>query len=187
MVLRYDLPTELWSHNYPIGSRSVWLGSSVLPRVSNMLWSSLTIMRLYRCSALPTELWSHICWEQVNFIGFNLCPLRVEQHLMWSSLYHGYNQIMLRYDLPTELWTPLSNVGSRSVWLKLRLCQLRVTNILWSSLYHGLYWCSALPTELWSHITVGSRSTLLGSSMSLRVDNNILWSSLYHGYKQILV
>ena len=24
----------------------------------------------YRCSALPTELWSHNCWEQVNFSGF---------------------------------------------------------------------------------------------------------------------
>ena len=25
----------------------------------------------YRCSALPTELWSHNCWEQVNFLyGF---------------------------------------------------------------------------------------------------------------------
>ena len=23
----------------------------------------------YRCSALPTELWSHNCWEQVNFVG----------------------------------------------------------------------------------------------------------------------
>ena len=33
----------------------------------------------YRCSALPTELWSHNCWEQVNFSG-SIMPLRVIQH-----------------------------------------------------------------------------------------------------------
>ena len=33
----------------------------------------------YRCSALPTELWSHNCWEQVNFSG-SIMPLRVMQH-----------------------------------------------------------------------------------------------------------
>ena len=33
----------------------------------------------YRRSALPTELWSHNCWEQVNFSGF-IMPLRVVQH-----------------------------------------------------------------------------------------------------------
>ena len=33
----------------------------------------------YRCSALPTELWSHSCWEQVNFSG-SIMPLRVIQH-----------------------------------------------------------------------------------------------------------
>ena len=33
----------------------------------------------YRCSALPTELWSHNCWEQVNFSG-SIMPLRVVQH-----------------------------------------------------------------------------------------------------------
>ena len=32
-----------------------------------------------RCSALPTELWSHNCWEQVNFSG-SIMPLRVIQH-----------------------------------------------------------------------------------------------------------
>ena len=34
----------------------------------------------YRCSALPTELWSHNCWEQVNFSG-SIMPLRVVQLL----------------------------------------------------------------------------------------------------------
>ena len=33
----------------------------------------------YRCSALPTELWSHNCWEHVNFSG-SIMPLRVIQH-----------------------------------------------------------------------------------------------------------
>ena len=33
----------------------------------------------YRCSALPTELWGHNCWEQVNFSG-SIMPLRVIQH-----------------------------------------------------------------------------------------------------------
>ena len=33
----------------------------------------------YRCRALPTELWSHNCWEQVNFSG-SIMPLRVIQH-----------------------------------------------------------------------------------------------------------
>ena len=33
----------------------------------------------YQCSALPTELWSHNCWEQVNFSG-SIMPLRVIQH-----------------------------------------------------------------------------------------------------------
>ena len=33
----------------------------------------------YRCSALPTELWSHNCWEQVNFSG-SIMPLKVIQH-----------------------------------------------------------------------------------------------------------
>ena len=35
----------------------------------------------YRCSALPAELWSHNCWEQVNFSG-SIMPLRVIQHLV---------------------------------------------------------------------------------------------------------
>ena len=38
----------------------------------------------YRCSALPTELWSHNCWEQVNFSG-SIMPLRVIQHCITLS------------------------------------------------------------------------------------------------------
>ena len=33
----------------------------------------------YRCSALPTELWSHNCWEKVNFSG-SIMPLRIVLH-----------------------------------------------------------------------------------------------------------
>ena len=44
----------------------------------------------YRCSALPTELWSHNCWEQVNFSG-SIMPLRVIQHNV--TLLHEMYQV----------------------------------------------------------------------------------------------
>ena len=61
----------------------------------------------YRCSALPTELWSHNCWEQVNFSG-SIMPLRVIQHYsdwvfvprlwvmtLWIDLCHNFENPML--------------------------------------------------------------------------------------------
>ena len=48
----------------------------------------------YRCSALPTELWSHNCWEQVNFSG-SIMPLRVVQHYSeWACTAVMSNDVM---------------------------------------------------------------------------------------------
>ena len=48
----------------------------------------------YRCSALPTELWSHNCWEQVNFSG-SIMPLRVIQHYIdWVCTAVMSNDVM---------------------------------------------------------------------------------------------
>ena len=78
---------QQWLHDY-----SQWRyerSSRLICNLSNCereAWKKFRLQRdsnpwalWYRCSALPTELWSHDCWEQVNFSG-SIMPLRVVQH-----------------------------------------------------------------------------------------------------------
>ena len=94
----------------------------------------------YRCSALPTELWSHNCWEQVNFSG-SIMPLRVIQH--YSDWVCTAVMSKWRHERSSRLIRNLSNC-EREAWKKFRL--QRDSNP-WPLRYR----CSALPTELWSH------------------------------------
>ena len=56
----------------------------------------------YRCSALPTELWSHNCWEQVNFSG-SIMPLRVIQHYSdWVCTAVMSNDVMKIFAVDTQ-------------------------------------------------------------------------------------
>ena len=85
----------------------------------------------YRCSALPTELWSHNCWEQVNFSG-SIMPLRVIQHYsdwVWTAVMS--NDVMKDLRLITAVQTqslqccitlsgmmdPLKLTCSQQLWL----------------------------------------------------------------------
>ena len=61
----------------------------------------------YRCSALPTELWSHNCWEQVNFSG-SIMPLRVIQH--YSDWVCTAVMSKWRHERSQQLWLH-SSVG----------------------------------------------------------------------------
>ena len=65
----------------------------------------------YRCSALPTELWSHNCWEQVNFSG-SIMPLRVIQHYSdWVCTAVMSNDVM------KDLRVSLKLTCSQQLWL----------------------------------------------------------------------
>ena len=49
----------------------------------------------YRCDALPTELWSHWRWEQVNF-GFMCSRERyVSEWCIWTKSYHSRGWLYL--------------------------------------------------------------------------------------------
>ena len=79
----------------------------------------------YRCSALPTELWSHNCWEQVNFSG-SIMPLRVIQtqsqiNTIWYNtiLYIIFSSAVTVTN--TELWLAL-NVFSDHVHGNILTC-----------------------------------------------------------------
>ena len=111
----------------------------------------------YRCSALPTELWSHNCWEQVNFSG-SIMPLRVIQH--YSDWVCTAVMSKWRYERSSRLIRNLSNC-EREAWKKFRL--QRDSNP-WPLRYR----CSALPTELWSH-NCWEQVNFSGSIMPLRV------------------
>ena len=111
----------------------------------------------YRCSALPTELWSHNCWEQVNFSG-TIMPLRVIQH--YSDWVCTAVMSKWRYERSSRLIRNLSNC-EREAWKKFRL--QRDSNP-WPLRYR----CSALPTELWSH-NCWEQVNFSGSIMPLRV------------------
>ena len=71
----------------------------------------------YRCSALPTELWSHNCWEQVNFSG-SIMPLRVIQH--YSDWVCTAVMSKWRHERSSRLIRNLSNC-EREAWKKFRL------------------------------------------------------------------
>ena len=111
----------------------------------------------YRCSALPTELWSHNCWEQVNFSG-SIMPLRVIQH--YSDWVCTAVMSKWRHERSSRLIRNLSNC-EREAWKKFRL--QRDSNP-WPLRYR----CSALPTELWSH-NCWEQVNFSGSIMLLRV------------------
>ena len=111
----------------------------------------------YRCSALPTELWSHNCWEQVNFSG-SIMPLRVIQH--YSDWVCTAVMSKWRHERSSRLIRNLSNC-EREAWKKFRL--QRDSNP-WPLRYR----CSALPTELWSH-NCWEQVNFRGSIMPLRV------------------
>ena len=64
-----------------------------------------------RCSALPTELWSHNCWEQVNFSG-SIMPLRVMQH--YSDWVCTTVMSKWRYERSSRL---IRNLSSQQLWL----------------------------------------------------------------------
>ena len=68
----------------------------------------------YRCSALPTELWSHNCWEQVNFSG-SIMPLRVIQH--YSDWVCTAVMSKWRHERSSRLIRNLSNC-EREAWKK---------------------------------------------------------------------
>ena len=72
----------------------------------------------YRCSALPTELWSHNCWEQVNFSG-SIMPLRVIQH--YSDWVCTAVMSKWRHERSSRLIRNLSNACEREAWKKFRL------------------------------------------------------------------
>ena len=75
----------------------------------------------YRCSALPTELWSHNCWEQVNFSG-SIMPLRVIQH--YSDWVCTAVMSKWRHERSSRLIRNLSNnitISSSRVLSKTRL------------------------------------------------------------------
>ena len=111
----------------------------------------------YRCSALPTELWSHNCWEQVNFSG-SIMPLRVIQH--YSDWVCTAVMSKWRHERSSRLIRNLSNC-EREAWKNFRL--QRESNP-WPLRYR----CSALPTELWSH-NCWEQVNFSGSIMPLRV------------------
>ena len=67
----------------------------------------------YRCSALPTELWSHNCWEQVNFSG-SIMPLRVIQH--YSDWVCTAVMSKWRHERSSRLIRNLSNCERESRW-----------------------------------------------------------------------
>ena len=71
----------------------------------------------YRCSVLPTELWSHNCWEQVNFSG-SIMPLRVIQH--YSDWVCTAVMSKWRHERSSRLIRNLSNC-EREAWKKFRL------------------------------------------------------------------
>ena len=94
----------------------------------------------YRCSALPTELWSHNCWELVNFSG-SIMPPRVVQHYSdWVCTAVMSNDVWKIFAVDTQF----RKLRKRSLKKKFRL--QRDSNP-WPLRYR----CSALPTELWSH------------------------------------
>ena len=68
----------------------------------------------YRCSALPTELWSHNCWEQVNF-SESIMPLRVIQH--YSDWVCTAVMSKWRHERSSRLIRNLSNC-EREAWKK---------------------------------------------------------------------
>ena len=80
MLTKYSQLCRLWRYEW---------SSRLIRNLSNCereAWKKFRLQRdsnpwplRYRCSALPTELWSHNCWEQVNFSG-SIMPLRVIQH-----------------------------------------------------------------------------------------------------------
>ena len=76
----------------------------------------------YRCSALPTELWSHNCWEQVNFSG-SIMPLRVIQHSDWVC-----TAVMSkwRHERSSRLIRNLSNCEREAWKKKKKLLKLRI-------------------------------------------------------------
>ena len=111
----------------------------------------------YRCSALPTELWSHNCWEKVNFSG-SIMPLRVIQH--YSDWVCTAVMSKWRHERSSRLIRNLSNC-EREAWKKFRLQRDLNPWPLW-------YRCSALPTELWSH-NCWEKVNFSGSIMPLRV------------------
>ena len=111
----------------------------------------------YRCSNLPTELWSHNCWEQVNFSG-SIMPLRVIQH--YSDWVCTAVMSKWRHERSSRLIRNLSNC-EREAWKKFWL--QRDSNP-WPLRYR----CSALPTELWSH-NCWEQVNFSGSFMPLRV------------------
>ena len=71
----------------------------------------------YRCSALPTELWSHNCWEQVNFSG-SIMPLRVIQH--YTDWVCTVVMSKWRHERSSRLIRNLSNC-EREAWKNFRL------------------------------------------------------------------
>ena len=94
--------------------------------------------RDYRCDSLPTELWSHWRWEQVN-CGFICCH---ERNDIWNKSYMNCGN-----EMKMKKWS--------SQWTQ--FMQLRKEAWKNSGLQRGLnpwprdYRCDALPTELWSH------------------------------------
>ena len=111
----------------------------------------------YRCSALPTELWSHNCWEQVNFSG-SIMPLRIIQH--YSDWVCTAVMSKWRHERSSRLIRNLSNC-EREAWKKFRLQQD-------SNPWPLRYRCSVLPTELWSH-NCWEQVNFSGSIMPLRI------------------
>ena len=114
----------------------------------------------YRCSALPTELWSNNCWEQVNFSG-SIMPLRVIQH--YSDWVCTAVMSKWRHERSSRLIRNLSNC-EREAWKKKKKFRLQRDSNPWPLRYR----CSALPTELWSH-NCWEQVNFSGSIMPLRV------------------
>ena len=137
---------------------------AVLSNCERQAWKKFRLQRdsnpwplRYRCSALPTELWSHNCWEQVNFSG-SIVPLRVIQHYSdWVCTAVMSNDVMK--DL--RGWYAILSNCKRQAWKKFRL--QRDSNP-WPLRYR----CSAPPTELWSH-NCWEQVNFSGSIVPLRV------------------
>ena len=70
----------------------------------------------HRCSALSTELWSHNCWEQVNFSG-SIRPLRaIQHHSDWVCTAVQTQSLWCCIAL-SGLMDPLKLTCSQQLWL----------------------------------------------------------------------
>ena len=107
----------------------------------------------YRCSALPTELWSHNCWEQVNFSG-SIMPLRVIQH--YSDWVCTAVMSKWRHERSSRLIRNFKQLRKRSLKKNSGFSGIRTRDLCDTGAV--LYQLS------YEAITVGSRSILVGPS-----------------------